>query len=316
MNFQAFSSLDQQSFHLSKQRQATARECLQVGIECLHAAIADELQDRELLAEACENLLEAIRYNRTEPDAYVGMGYLLWMAGEHQESLLYLNEAVILTPGNPDALQLIQLNQQALVRPAQPAQAPLIPLEADEDDYDQLYDALETRIREEVRQLSSRKPNWFSISTDRFLVERMERDYQALVHTKQQLYRDLAVVDQEIDCGELQKLMKPLEVFLQRATDVLHNSWKKIDLHDMLNSHNDWLDRELRATHLSPNFSRKRFDYLQDDCDQLADTLDVLEQSGEDISELVTAYERMIAKVAQMQDLLDELDLEGETADG
>ncbi|HEY9841884.1 MAG TPA: hypothetical protein V6D23_15585, partial [Candidatus Obscuribacterales bacterium] len=115
---------------------------IRLGVECLQEAAAQNYQDREVLAEACEHLLEAIRHNRSDPDAYVGMGYLLWIAGEHSESLLYLSEAVLLDAQNPDARMLVQLNQQALA--ARPAQTTLV-LPA-EDDYDQRYDALMRRI--------------------------------------------------------------------------------------------------------------------------------------------------------------------------
>jgi hypothetical protein len=103
--------------------------------------------------------------------------------------------------------------------------------------------------------------------------------------------------------------MHPLNTFLRKAKEVLLHSWQQIELQEVLDGHNGWLERELRRSQgqLAANFSRERFDYLLDDCDQLADRLDELEQSGGDVSALVAAYELMIAKVAQIQALLDAL---------
>lgn len=302
----ALAALEKKSNHLAERRHATAQELLCLGVECLHEALAAQLQDRELLAEACENFMDAIRHNRTDPDPYIGLGYLLWLAQEYEDALLYLSEAIILDPQNADARKLVRLTQQAMQRPAQ--QLSMAPIQA-EDEYERMYDALEAKITEEVKRLSSRKPDWFAISDDRFKVQRMEREFQALIRTHSQLSADLAIVAQEFDCEDLQQKMHPLNTFLRKAKEVLLHSWQQIELQEVLDGHNGWLERELRRSQgqLAANFSRERFDYLLDDCDQLADRLDELEQSGGDVSALVAAYELMIAKVAQIQALLDAL---------
>ncbi|MEZ0373489.1 MAG: hypothetical protein ACAI44_30650 [Candidatus Sericytochromatia bacterium] len=311
MDLQALASLEKKNSGSASQRHATARDLIRLGVECLHEAAADDYQDSTLLAEACEHLLEAIRHNRSDPDAYVGMGYLLWIAGEHTEALLYLSEAVLLDPQNTDARTLVEFNQQALRAPRSAERlaglvAPSRLAVPAEDEFDRRYDALEDRIKEELRQLAARKPDAFAVTNDRFRVERMERHFGAMIQTHAELEAELTIVGQEIDCEGLQRKLKPLEIALKRVCDVLNRCWMLIELQDSLAFHNAWLKRQLGlGAGLPADFSHERFHRLLNDCDHLADLLDGLEHGGEDVTHLIGAYERLVAHVGDLQDRVD-----------
>ncbi|HEY9840103.1 MAG TPA: hypothetical protein V6D23_06615, partial [Candidatus Obscuribacterales bacterium] len=163
------------------------------------------------------------------------------------------------------------------------------------------------RISEEVKQLSTQKPDFFAVTNERFRVERMERLFNTLTRTQAEIAAEMTLIAEEIDCAELLAMLRPFETLLRRATDVLNRCWMLIELGESLASHNAWLERQLglAGPGLPPDFSRERFERLLNDCDHLADLLDGLERSGENVDALIGAYERMVAQVGQLQDRLD-----------
>lgn len=116
---------------LAEQRKELAFNLLRLGTASLRAAQSHPAEAPQALKEACEYLLESIRYNRSNPDAFAAMGYLLWLIGENRDAAAFLEEALLLDPEHRDSLKI-----QALLPPPPPPPpdnilSPLLPLESD-----------------------------------------------------------------------------------------------------------------------------------------------------------------------------------------
>ncbi len=109
MDLQALHTYKQKTEQISQERHEAAADLLRCGLECLADAQAEGFSDRALLVEACEYLMEALRLNYRETEAYIGMGYLLWVLGDPLGALPYLQEALELEPQNQDVQTLLLL---------------------------------------------------------------------------------------------------------------------------------------------------------------------------------------------------------------
>lgn len=311
MDLQALHTYKQKTEQISQERHEAAADLLRCGLECLADAQAEGFSDRALLVEACEYLMEALRLNYRETEAYIGMGYLLWVLGDPLGALPYLQEALELEPQNQDVQTLL-----LLVAPPHPVARlstalPLAVVSA-QPNYDQLYDELQALIIREIQQVSALPPQTFMVSNEKFKIEQMERKYRQWVETQMSLQHKMGLVEVEIDCSELQKMLRPLDILLQRAQTQLNLSWQWVHLEETLLAQTEWLDAHILSFEaqngaLPLDFSLARFDILLEDCDSLADLLDEYELKQFDVSSLIAKYEAMTDKISQIQDYLDQI---------
>ncbi len=323
------SLLRHQTTTLIQERKRIFRELLFQGLASLSRAQADPGQEQALLKEACNYLMEAMRYDRSAPEGFTAMAWLLWLTGDSAAALPYLQEALLLAPAHRDALMLMQRIQPGsvsrpgtgpLMRPvgssaavsrpprfARPLTATAAPPIQESIDYDRLYDQLEAQIQKEVKQISLLNPNWYQSSRLRSSVQKTEQHYANLRTKYRSFLQQIRALEVELDATDLRRMLKPLEIILNRCEYHLQLSWQMIQLEEMLEGHFRWVSHALhrleRQQKLPPDFSAQRFDYLLDDCDALADQLDELEQMSIESAHLVKAYESLASKVSRFQDL-------------
>lgn len=315
MDLSTIAKIQKKTTSMAQQRHDVAANLISRGFAALQAAQQEDFANRGRLVEAAELLTEAIRHQRSNPDPYVGLGYILWLVGEYQESIAYLQEALVFDPDNQDAHDLLDRMSQSrpTVSSALPVyiQAKSAFDDEEEPDYDALYDQVESLITQIVQQVSSLGPTAFTISDERFVIEKMERKYKGFVQTHQDILERIEFVEAEIDCDDLRTRLRPLNVFLDRCRQTLAKSWQLVELEQVLNGHITWMKDELaRCDAAGPswadNFNQQRFDCLLGDCDALADQLDLFEQEGQNITGLIQIYEHLAGYVSAMQDLLDQ----------
>ncbi|MBT9546338.1 MAG: hypothetical protein IV090_13200 [Candidatus Sericytochromatia bacterium] len=294
----------------SQERLETASDLLRCGLECMADAQAEGFADRALLAEACEYLMEALRLNHRETEAYIGMGYLLWLLGDHTGAMPYLQAALEFDPENSDAKTLMQLvckTERPVTLPP-----PVFTTELAQPNFDALYDQVELQILAAIQQVSTLPPQTFEVSNLRVKMTQMERKYRELVTLQGELQAQIQAVEVEIDCSELQKMLRPLDILLARAQDFLNQSWALVQLEETIAEHSQWLTLQISVFdslngEISDSFSQAHFDALLEDCDALADLLDEYDGLGIDVASLIDHYEKMTDKVTYIQDCLDQI---------
>ena len=292
----------------SQERLETASDLLRCGLECLADAQAEGFADRSLLAEACAYLMEALRLNHRETEAYIGMGYLLWLLGDHTGAMPYLQAALELEPENPDTKTLMQLVRKS----ERPVSVPVFLPDLAQPNFDALYDQVELQILAAIQQVSTLPPQTFEVSNLRVKMTQMERKYRELVTLQSELQAQIQAVEMEIDCSELQKMLRPLAILLARAQDFLNQSWALVQLEETIAEHSQWLTLQISVFdslngEISDSFSQARFDAVLEDCDALADLLDEYDGLGIDVASLIDHYEKMTDKVTYIQDCLDQI---------
>jgi tetratricopeptide (TPR) repeat protein len=137
---------DQPAPSLAQQRKELARDLLHLGTAAILKAQSIPEEAIPALTEACGYLMESIRYNRSDPDAFTGMGYLLWLVGENRDAESFLEEALLLSPEHSDAQKI-----KALLPP------PFIPIETILSPESNDAEQEET---EENEQYLSATPDW------------------------------------------------------------------------------------------------------------------------------------------------------------
>lgn len=112
------SSVQQSTSTLIQERSKLLAALLQQGVAALKRA-QTETSPAEALKEASDYFMEAMRYDRSAPEGFVGMGYLLWLVGDEREAEDYLQEALMLAPEHRDAHTLLQLIHPSAAVPRQ-----------------------------------------------------------------------------------------------------------------------------------------------------------------------------------------------------
>ncbi|MEZ0367609.1 MAG: hypothetical protein ACAI44_00835, partial [Candidatus Sericytochromatia bacterium] len=83
-----------------QQRHQTSEQEYAAGMQCLAQAQEAGFGQPDLLKQASNHFLAAIRHNYRHPEPYVGMAYLLMLIEDDRQALKYVCEALRIDPGN------------------------------------------------------------------------------------------------------------------------------------------------------------------------------------------------------------------------
>lgn len=244
--FHQLSALASLSDTRNQQRQGQAEKHLNKGLALLQKAHDEGFRHPLRLQEAAASLIEAIKFNRGETRPYLAMAYVFLLLEDHSMAQKYVHQALTVEPDS-DQVRLFQARiaedyrrvaerrqsartaQTAASAPAGAAFEPSravssLPQKAQSDfdllnfDFDARYDAAEARLRHLLREVMTAGA-LAPVSEPRELsaihqpAQKQKQGYETIL-------QELKVIETEIDCSDLRRLLRPIESHLKRAEQV------------------------------------------------------------------------------------------------
>ncbi|MGV3524875.1 MAG: hypothetical protein ACO1RX_11650 [Candidatus Sericytochromatia bacterium] len=286
-------------------RPLQAQSALSRGAVLLGVAAADNYRDRALVLEACDLMLDAIQYGRGQIEPYLHLAHVFIVFRDDRQALKYLALARELDPHHPDVALYSSFLSGPHAQETAPAENPVpsetTPWQSDLSDADAAYDELEQTIYTQVRAAMQSELAHLAPSPEVCLTLRQHVQHLGDAYTR--IQTRLRQLEGEFDVLELSRKAKPLELLLRRSERVLAQAEEMGDLGTQM----DGLEKQAAAL-LQDVLADERTDTdarledLIDACDRVADALDALETAQVPCAELLVRYERVVAKVAQIQD--------------
>ncbi len=310
MDFSAIASIQQTRQQLESRRQNQAETLMKSAFEAMRKAFDPQAgrQKRQLLQAALEAFGNALQQQRSNPEIYIGLAYLLISLQEFAQAFNYLQEAQRLAPGHPDIEQMLaylkQRSERMLAMPLTRtgAAVPSEPIQS-EDEYDELYDKVESQLQTALagiqREVLPTKPT-LALSQSPALAQ-LFQDYQQL---SQSLQRDLRILHSEFDTAPLEQQVARLNVFLKRCQGLLAGAEELKQLYQALMGFRAEVKGQIQT--FSPAAALPPVDDLLDRCDAFADQLDEYERKGYALKELLECYEAVVEDLENLQNLIDE----------
>lgn len=299
---------------LNLKRRTEGTEACSKAYDLLAQAIEAGFADRNDFQQAIAAFAKAIRYMRGEPEPYLGMGYALMLMRDYPRAERYLMQVIRLVPNHADAMAL--LNALPARKAAAVAPVPSLSLATQKLskpdsslDPDQLHDNLQKQIMGQVRVVMHLPPPKLTQHPEK--LKAMQKQEAELREMLLEWNQNLDELERDLDVNELRKYLKPLETARHRMEKSCRLSQQGLDLKAEI---------EKRLAGVPPLFSlvakatvladldgmNARIEAMQDDCDALADQLDLLEQEGLPLDEMLPTYEKMIFLIEQLAEEVDD----------
>lgn len=280
---------------LTRFRHEESQNHLARGVECLLLAEETGYQDRELLTEACDSFLEAIKFNRQQTDAYVGMAYLLWLLGDAPQALRYLEQGLRTNPAHPDVHALIQrISGRPSGGPRPQAEAPP----------DARVSAL---VQELIAEVMAENTAALVATVNPHALERLQ---EHLDHWEGRYDEVLTAIDGLSTFHERVLLaceLGPVQDRILSYHAALKDSERLLALDERI--HQSTLLARETADNLEagdPGMYRATTEMLLDQCDIYADELDRLEQEGLQIRTVDSHYQQLVEHLDVLQQHLED----------
>lgn len=302
----------------SLSREKKSRNYYLVAMTCLKAA-QQHPQPQELYQKAADFFLKAIRYNRSDPAAYLGLAYLLMLFQKPDKALPYLQHVLERDPRNARALELKQLLADTFVsqqpqQAAEPAaQSQALPQAisslqrtATSQAADTDTQALRAELEKELKMAER--------LTQGLKVTHQSQVLQRLLQLKQKLLDKYASFQQRLaqsqTSPELQSLLRAFSQHLQQLDTVLEQSSLLSHLYQQLESLLDEAELFFEDTEAQPppygHRHTSQLDQYFATYDTLADQLDQLEQQGMEIVSLVPIFDQLSQVLSELDSLIRE----------
>lgn len=306
MDFSAIASIQQTRQQLENRRQQQAENLLKTAFETMGKAFnSPGPQKRRLLQSALESFAGALQQQRSNPEIYIGLAYLLISLQEFAQAYNYLQEGQRLAPGHPDILQmqtyLKQRTERIQSRP--PSAVPEVALPESELDYDALYDEVESQLQTVLAGLR-REPLPAQPSLALIQASGLNQMYQQGQQLSVSLQRDLRVLHQEFDTAPLERQMAQLNQWLKSCQRLLAGAQTLKKLSDELQAFRREIQEQTQR--FTQTGTVPPVDDLLDHCDALADQLDEYDRLGYELKELLLSYEALVEELETLQNLIDD----------
>ncbi|HEY9839232.1 MAG: hypothetical protein ACAI44_20060 [Candidatus Sericytochromatia bacterium] len=333
---QQLSTLDKLLQVRNQKRHEQAEGYLNQGLALLQKAQAEGFNQPLRLQKATGVLLEAIKCNRGDGRAYLAVAYIFLILEDHQLALRYVRQAHELEPDSPlveqfqqeiaaDARRVAERRQLRRQHPDQLARSLQTPAQAAFDpnllsfdiarpaaatvDYDALYDKTQAQLLELMRELMlSGAPAPVADAAE--LATRAE----SLARQQQELAGILASIDRlddEIDCTEFSRLLKPLQAQLANSGQMQALSQELVKLKSRI--HLDLLAVEqlkamVQACRLPAELLslEAQLEVLLDRADGYAQTIERLQEKHPSLAGIEDFYSKLQIWIENCQDLFDD----------
>ena len=327
MDLNQLTDIQQKKAKQGQERALVSSAACDAGFQCLASAFKAEnsVRSRQLLMQAYDSFQNALELQRTNPEPYVGLSYLLTTMEQYDNALVYLEEAGRLCPTYPN----IQVMRQSIetakqkkdkqrrtltstaktprLEPPAPKFKPIVPAGLD---YDSLYDQTENQIGQRVHQIMRENRLPLSPTINSKELELILGQRKQWLKWQQEIRNTLNTLDQEIDISPLQLQLKPFEMMLRRYTQFIEASQRLIDLKQRIRDESALVLSQIRegqgvADPSDVAILRENLESILDQCDKIADQMDAVEAMGFDNSVLMADYDKLIRYVEALQEEID-----------
>jgi tetratricopeptide (TPR) repeat protein len=289
---------------VAQKRKNVGTQACEQGYNFLLKAEQTGFKDKSLLKAASEAFIRAIKQERTQADAYIGLGYLLLLLSDFKTAEIQFKAALRYAPNNRDARSLLEftLNKRSGKSILKTESGP-------ERDHEQIFIQLVDTIQKLGKQLKQAmlpEPMLDPIELQKRL--KAHSDFQSKY---QSLEQEIEQLDVDLNTDSLKQLLRPLTESIRQQGKIIQTSLKFQKYgQDLLH-----LMETVKAAILGLNqiqsiesiqqFEQDTLEPILDQCDQIADQLDVLSEQGHDIRSLEQRYEALTQMIENLQDLID-----------
>lgn len=301
---------------LSEKRRQDGAEACQQAYALLAVAIEQGFSRREDFKQAIAAFAKAIRSMRSEPEPYVGMGYVLLLMRDYPRAERYLLQARRLGPNHPDVQALLTalMTRRAAKDEPEPAGVatavePFRKPPQPRLDPDQLFEMLQAEIQARLKQVMHSPPPAFG--SDAAGIESLRLQEAELSQRIADWNASLAQLDAHFELSGLRKLLGPLEIALRRYVTARSLSEQALELKAMLEAKVHLMPTHYARVHAAGAVAELAdmealIEQLEDECDSFADQLDALEAKGFKLEPLLWPYKQLLHLVEQLGEELDD----------
>ena len=290
----------------------TAQAKLSKGFDLLAGARAAGYNDKSTLEQAARELIHALKQNRSETRAFIGLGYIFMLWGNKNEAWYYLNEARKLDPNNEDAQRLIRfLQENPDYKTEALAQQQAVSMAEAGEDLD-LYEQTANAIKDLNRMVTQELNLGLAPGDDLNDVEATFDQFAALSTAHEIIEQNLDMLETSDNTETLRKGLYPIEVLLRRYRATLAECAAYLDIREQLAGGEEYFSY-LESAFVSPartdiSTCEAHFEKLYDLCDKLADQLDAIESKQPAFKRLSDQYRKFTQQIEFFRDRLDEAD--------
>lgn len=298
MDLAQLAQLRQQSTRLQSTRHDSAKQYLDDGLSLLDQAQQSHFGDATLLLQSYDHLLKALQFKRSDPEAYVAIGYIFILLQDFDTALRYLRSAQEVAPSDEDAAFFIAYIQTKVAHGKHFAKT--------ERDYDAWYDRVEADIHTYCQELSTQ---WPEPTANAGALEQIKQQLKQGQQAYEQLQTDLQQIDTEIDVSELRLALLPMEDAMRHYILVIDTSARMLVLKQGMQEVTQAVEQQWLTSYQMGQSTaelEQELEAVLDHCDRFADDLDVFEAEGYSIAPLSPVYEQLLKAVEQFREQIDE----------
>lgn len=308
MNLSQLASVSGISSRLSQSRADTANKLCEQGFILLSDLFKESIRHdfKQHFMETFDLFSKALSAQRSHPEPYIGLAYLLALVEDYPRAMAYTKAAQRLAPNHDDIDVLLSYIVAKTSAKAKGNSAPQ-PLSGavSNIDYDALYDRVELRLKMELQRLQQ-----FIMPVPSGKLKHhqlLDSQLKILKAFNDEVQEELRILDEEFDISELSGYIRQIMQYMQRYRHALSISDGLILLHTNLEAEEKYIEQlAAQIDMLSIDELDQALEKTLDRVDKLADQLDSWEGKGIVLSDLIQRYEMLTREVESLQDQLDE----------